>query len=361
MTGASSEESRLRAYLLGELPPEERVPVEERLLMDRDFVELLLILEEELTDGYLRGVLSEQERNEFENYFLTTPARRRKLKMARVLKRYVANKRPELAPGTRTDRPSGAFRRRLVFAPIWGTALAAMLVAAVGIGIWRTVIYESTVDKGLAALRAYRRESPVEGRVSGFDWGPRNETLGDGSNDIPDRTKLDVAGRYLSDAVNTRGDADSHHALGKYYLVKGDLDAAIAQFYTALESAPKNAKLHSDLGVALLERGRLSREGSSDSLPDFAESLVHLDEALKLDPALLEALFNRALCHEHMNARSQAADDWKAYLERDGGSLWREKARRHLLDMEDDKKKTSQDKEFKESSPPTKPGMEARR
>ena len=220
-----------------------------------------------------------------------------------------------------------------------------MLVAAVGLGIWRAFAYESTTDKGLAALRASRRESPIKGRVSGFDWEPQIETLGGGSNYIPDTTKLHAAESYLLDAVYTRGDADSHHALGKYYLAKGELDDAIKQFNEALYSAPKNARLLSDLGAALLERGRLSREGSSDSLPDFALSLEHIDQALKLDHSLLEALFNRALCHTHMGLPSQAKDDWMAYLERDGGSLWAEEARRRLGEMEDDKRKTSEYKE----------------
>jgi len=76
MSGASDEEMSIRAYLLGELPSDAQVRIEEHLLADRDLVEMLLIIEDELTDSYLRGALSDRERTEFENYFLKTPARR---------------------------------------------------------------------------------------------------------------------------------------------------------------------------------------------------------------------------------------------------------------------------------------------
>src|SRR6185295_17001277 len=89
MAGASDDETTFRAYLLGELPQDAQMRIEERLLVDRSSVEILLIIEDELTDSYVRGTLSDRERKEFEQYFLTTPARRRKLRMAKAFTQYV--------------------------------------------------------------------------------------------------------------------------------------------------------------------------------------------------------------------------------------------------------------------------------
>ena len=52
------------------------------MLLDSDYIELLLSIEEELIDSYLSGELSEREREQFQKLFLTSPERRRKLRTA---------------------------------------------------------------------------------------------------------------------------------------------------------------------------------------------------------------------------------------------------------------------------------------
>src|SRR5262245_40909004 len=122
MTGASDEETSLRAYLLGRLPPDEQLRIEERLLVNADLVELLQIIEEDLVDGYLGGKLSELERQEFQTHFLTTPHRHRKLRLARALKKYV-NREPIVPPVAAAE----AWWRRLWISPTWRPAIVTLL------------------------------------------------------------------------------------------------------------------------------------------------------------------------------------------------------------------------------------------
>ena len=86
----SQEQEVIRQYLLGLTPPEDSLAVEEQLLAGDGFYEELLSGEDELVDQYLRGELSEPERQRFTNHFLQAPERRQKLRFARVLRRYVA-------------------------------------------------------------------------------------------------------------------------------------------------------------------------------------------------------------------------------------------------------------------------------
>ena len=58
-----------------------------------------------------------------------------------------------------------------------------------------------------------------------------------------------------------------------------------------------------------------------------ALALVAADQALTLQPAQAEALFNRALALEALGIRFAAADSWRRYLEVDPSSSWAVEAR----------------------------------
>src|SRR5262249_49203107 len=158
---------------------------------------------------------------------------------------------------------------------------------------------------------------PIQGRIAGMNWPPHRATLGGGSA-AADDISLDRAEALSHEAVATRGNPDSHHALGQFYLANREFDKAIRELEKALESDKNNAGIHSDLGTAYLERARAAQEKTRDkntaepdtSLQDFDQCLQHLNRALKLDPSLLAALFNIALCHEYMVLLPQAQTDW---------------------------------------------------
>src|SRR5436305_10569116 len=131
----------LRQYLLGDLTGEARQRVEQRLLTEPDFLEELLLGEEELVDDYVGDELSGDERLKFERHFLSTPERRRQLGFAMALSRYVSNSSAvkvsgESARAQGSSAPTGARSRAGWFRAFWGGrpwAPAALAFAAVAV------------------------------------------------------------------------------------------------------------------------------------------------------------------------------------------------------------------------------------
>jgi hypothetical protein len=139
----------IREYLLGNATSENSAFVEEQLLADDDFYQELLIGEDELVEQYLTGLLTDAERESFENYFLSTPERREKLRFTRNLKKYVSRAKasPESVvdhPNTIQPSPSRLLPRRRVWPwsnPILSYSLAATAVIALsvaGVMMFRT-------------------------------------------------------------------------------------------------------------------------------------------------------------------------------------------------------------------------------
>lgn len=87
----AADEESLSRYLLGDLPGESQKQVEQRLLADSEFFELLSVVEDELTDRYVRDELPPDDRRRFEGQFLSTPERRRQLRFARALQRHFSS------------------------------------------------------------------------------------------------------------------------------------------------------------------------------------------------------------------------------------------------------------------------------
>lgn len=307
--------------------------MELRLLSDADYSEELDIVADELIDEYLSSALPESDRRPFSEHFLKSQVRRDKLEFARALKR----RKAELRWAKRLYR---------FYLP---AAAAAVLLMGLGVIVWRAFQNRSEVGEGLIALQsAYREQRPIEARISGFGYAPVLEQRG--GEPRADYVLLDRAARRLLDAVSDNPNADAHHALGKYYLAQRQFDKAIDQFEVALKLDPQRARVHSDLGAALLERGKsrspdAGRGEGVEEIAEFAESLAHLKKALALDGSLPEALFNRALLYQRMGLLGQAEADWRAYLERDSNSKWADEARQHLTELGTQRSKVSLDGE----------------
>jgi CHAT domain-containing protein len=346
------DRNTLRRYLLGELTQEEQLaPVEERLLAEDNFFEEFQLVKDDLIDQYINQQLTPEDRRRFEQHFLVTAERREDLRHAQALSRYARKSRQEAEQSEekkhlRDDRPRRGFLRAWLW-PTPSFRFAATLVLMIGVGflVWRLFIYRSDVQQGLEALKiAYRLQRPVEARVSGFDYAPGPTR----SNEIRvDTVSRKRAERFLFDAEKDEPGPESYHALGLFFLTDKELDQAIEQFKKALALDPNGAQIHSDLGAALLEKGKLYKLNGENgkSFETLSESLEHLNRALELNPNLLEALFNRALVREYMGLPQPAAEDWRKYLEKDSQSSWADEAEQRLKDIESQTSKTSQNKE----------------
>src|SRR5262249_1720652 len=109
-----------------------------------------------------------------------------------------------------------------------------------------------------------------------------------------------------------------------------------------LKDNDRNAMLHNDLAVALMEREKAKGRTAGG---DFADALEHLRRAIELDGSLLEALFNLALCHQYQGLWRTAKEDWKRYLEKDSQSPWAEEARKNLEKVSEKFEQGGQDRE----------------
>lgn len=349
MARNDDDQNTVRQYLLRQLSDDEERVIEQRLLSEDALFEELEIGEDELIDEYLAEELSADERKTFQRNFLGAPERKQKLKFAQALNRQIST-----APlRADTVEPGWFFRftrwlRQSFFTSHLLVAASILIVVGLGFAVWRGFFYHSDVDKGLIALNAaYSQQRPVEARITRFDYAPYTTTRGSEPERV-DALERERAERYLLDAVRDHPGVVSYHALGKFYLANREFDKAIAQFEEAIKADPKTAQTYADLGAALLERGKIEVEAAAASQPspnegnansgkglaDLALSLEKLNKALELDPNLLEARFNRALCYQYMMLPRQAAEEWREYLKKDSISKWADEARRNLKLLE---------------------------
>jgi CHAT domain-containing protein/Flp pilus assembly protein TadD len=201
---------------------------------------------------------------------------------------------------------------------------------------------QSPGNDGMLALQeAYREQRPFEARIFGWNYAPASSLRGAPRVDYVQR---DRAASILQNAVNERRDATTLHQLGQFYLAERQFDKAIDQLEAASSLSPNDPSIQSDLGTALLEKGKTqltdSDQGKAAEL--FAKSLTHLTKSFELDNSHLEALFNRALLYGYLGLPEKAEQDWRLYIEKDPNSKWTSEANDHLKSIEDARKKTSQ-------------------
>jgi CHAT domain-containing protein len=364
MTPGADLQKNLRRYLLGQLDDPTAEATEKQFLVQEDVFDELMAAEDELIDDYLTEVLPPDDRKAFEKHFLSTSERQEQLKFGRIFKRYLAAE-SGMRDAVESDQGAGAVDRvplttrvadagslrgkspGAFFSSPWRTVAFAVVLLAIALGTWRFYRSQPHVDKGLVALNAaYRQQRPLESRISNFDYAPYVVTRGPGDERV-DQDELRRAELTLLDELNANATPAVHHALGKVYLAKKDFDKAIDAFNEALKDDPNNAQIYSDLGAAWLEKGKIDREGNEPGkgMEELGRSLENLNKALELNPNLLEALFNRALCRQGMLLPQQAADDWREYLKRDSSSMWAEEAKQQLRMTDERIRSGSENKE----------------
>ncbi|MGH9839999.1 MAG: CHAT domain-containing protein [Blastocatellia bacterium] len=364
-------------YLLGDLDEETRIVVEARLLLDNDYNDQLLIVEDELVEEYLNEDISVHDLEKFIENYLPTPDGQIKMRLSEGLKDYCGKN--GLNTTTDSEPPSPILARLIQFIsrPMLA-GIAALILLGIGIGIWRTIFRkpsdQAEIIQGVQLLNsAFREQRPFETRISGFSYAPWPIQKGIEESKI-DRLAYQRADRFILDAVAARSNSSSQQAAGQLSLAKAatqlarvtklstegkdtrlvieeakdDLKSAIEHFQNAVKIDPNNSRAYSDLGMAYLEKGKLEalNKDSSQSLIDLAESRKQLDTSLKLNSQLLEALFNLALLHQTQRLWAQAEESWRKYLENDSSSHWAEEAGRYLnIAVEEQKKQASKTRE----------------
>lgn len=348
MTRDDLQQSAVRRYLLKQLSGDEQSELEERLLTEDDPFTEVEIVEDELIDEYLAHKLSPEERERFEEHFLTTPERELKLRSAQAIKRYLDGITPRQHIWDKLGRLLKPPGKRFFASPI-PVVISILLLAVIGLTVWRIAFYRSDLDKGLIALNeAYKQERPIEARLSLLDHAPFENRRGDEPKPV-NSLELRRAQIFLTRAEEDQHNPAAYHALGKLYLLQGEPDLAISYLERAANVDAKNAEIYADLGAAFLEKGKRelnqrTPEGAEDekSLEYWARSVEDLKRALEIDPKMLEPLFNLALVHEYQRLTETAKADWRAYLEKDPDSPWAAEAHKHLKNLEENEYRPAQ-------------------
>jgi hypothetical protein len=137
------QENLIRRFLLGDLASEQLDRIDQRLLVDEDFLDEVDVAEDELIDDYLRDKLIATDNELFERNFMITDERREHLEFTRGFHKALA-----VSPAAKETRielvddrhsrlwtwPRG--RRTLAI----GSALGLLLIGSVLVVLWRVTI-----------------------------------------------------------------------------------------------------------------------------------------------------------------------------------------------------------------------------
>lgn len=104
-------------YLLGELPEEQQIEIEDRAFSDQEFLANITAVENDLIDEYVRREMPDGQRRQFETRFLASESRRKRVEFARAMAHVMAETRV-------TDRET---RTVATAAVSWRKALAALI------------------------------------------------------------------------------------------------------------------------------------------------------------------------------------------------------------------------------------------
>lgn len=200
-------------------------------------------------------------------------------------------------------------------------ALAAgFVVAIVAVATFIGSRREIAVSR-LAAAARQAQIRPFEGRIAEFDAERFSNTR---SQSRENAVLVAVANGILADNVNPRSEAD-RRAVSLAQLVAGRTADAVRGLEELTRIDPQSSRHRSDLATA-----RIALAAATNDAAELRRALADADEALRLDPTSLDALFDRALAFERLGANTEAAAAYDAYLHRDSTSAWAAEARWRL-------------------------------
>jgi CHAT domain-containing protein len=196
--------------------------------------------------------------------------------------------------------------------PRWLAMAAAALIGVFSVGVWQRSRVQDPIQQLAAAAPDHRYLEP---RLSGFRWTPL-QPVRRSSPEPLDAQQLRFVGAAGAVLEQTAGNPSvrARHAAGLANLIAGRPTEAAA-ILRGIDST--DPRIWSNRAAALYTAAADMNEPSK-----LAEALAATDSALRLDPKLPEALFNRALILERLGLRDNARDAWQHYLAVAGTSNW---------------------------------------
>jgi CHAT domain-containing protein len=173
----------------------------------------------------------------------------------------------------------------------------------------------------LSTAVATLAERPITARIASFEHRPPPTKTRSVAAPVVS-TRL-IRARGIAAEVLEEADGTSHVA-AMARLVAGDARGAVDVLEALIVKEPPNAVLWSDLSAARYELAT-----SEDDPAIHAAALAAADAALRLQPAMQPALFNRALSLEALALRPAALKAFDRYRALDSTSGWATEALHH--------------------------------
>jgi tetratricopeptide (TPR) repeat protein len=122
--------------------------------------------------------------------------------------------------------------------------------------------------------------------------------------------------------------------LGVVYYQQGQFDLAASQYKKALELNPNDVDVSYNLGALYLQQA-VSTAGQPDQTL-LTQAVEQLENVNRIAPELAEPYFSLGVAYTFLNRRSEAANAFQAFLDRDSGADPRagQEARRYLQDLQ---------------------------
>jgi CHAT domain-containing protein len=140
------------------------------------------------------------------------------------------------------------------------------------------------------------------------------------------RKALDQAARAL--AANRAPSSLRQHA--GLLLQARETERAVEELSEAAELDPADARSWSDLAAAHLQRG-----GEHGDPYEIVLALSAAHRAVRQNPSLPAARFNRALALTHLSLRADAAEEWRLFQRHERDPSWLREGRRHAAALAD--------------------------
>ena len=163
-----------------------------------------------------------------------------------------------------------------------------------------------------------------EGRLAGCAWS---------APERPSRSRLKALRKALDHAARSLAANRAPSSLRQHadlLLQAREADRAVAELEEATALDPADARSWSDLAAAHLQRSA-EREDPYEIV--LALSAAH--HAVRHDPALPAAKFNRALALTHLSLQADAAEDWRLFQRSERDPSWLREGRRHAAALSD--------------------------
>lgn len=153
------ENSKIKRFLIGNPGETEAEEIGERIIADPDFCEQVSFVEEELIEEYLGDALTAEEKELFEQNFLTTPERVRLVEEIALIRNYARRLQPETPQNAGEEKQGGFFDALKGFLLLsLRPAAAVLIVLVIGAIVWRVAFYDAPgltdTEKQYAALNA---------------------------------------------------------------------------------------------------------------------------------------------------------------------------------------------------------------